>query len=102
MKNQKDISTKIEETLDVVNHISEVKIPSSFKQNVFSKIAQNRKEKPVLTWFTPQLQVAAMLVILLVNVSAIVYTFSTQEQTLEIEAFAQEYDFENSTTFTLN
>ncbi|MGB0879271.1 MAG: hypothetical protein ACPGTO_01750 [Polaribacter sp.] len=102
MKNQKNIPTKIEEILASLDDINEVKISSSFKQNVFSKIEQNKKEKPVLIWFTPQLQLAAMLVILFVNVSAIVYTFSTQEQTPEIETFAQEYNFETSTTFTLN
>ena len=79
-----------------------VKISTSFKQRVFNKIAVTKKEKTVFTWFTPQLQVAAMVVILLVNASAIVYTFSTEKQTSEVDAFAQEYNFNSENTFTIH
>ena len=102
MKTDKDMVAKGEDTFEVLDKINEVKISTSFKQRVFNKIAVTKKEKTVFTWFTPQLQVAAMVVILLVNASAIVYTFSTEKQTSEVDAFAQEYNFNSENTFTIH
>ena len=101
MKVNKDIVAKVEETYEALDKINEVKINASFKQTIFNKIEETKKERAVFTWFTPQLQVAAMFVILLVNVSAIIYTFSTEEQTSEIDAFAQAYNFNSEDTFIL-
>lgn len=102
MKTDKNIVAKVEDTYEVLDKINEVKISASFKQNVIHKIEETKKVKTSFTWFTPQLQLAAMVVILLVNVSAIIYTFSTEEQTSAIDVFAQAYNFDSEDTFTLN
>ena len=102
MKASKDIVAKVDDAYEVLDKINEVKISTSFKQNVFHKIEETKKEKIALTWFTPKLQLAAMFVILLVNVSAIMYTFSAQEQTSEIDVFAQQYNFNSKDTFTIH
>lgn len=102
MKTNKEVLKKVEDTFATLDAIEEVKVCSSFQQGVFNKIQEHQQNQFQLTWFTPQLQMAAMLIILLVNTMAIVYTFSKQEYVSEIDNFAQEYYLKTTTTFTLN
>lgn len=102
MKTNKEVSKKVEEAFAALDAIEEVKVYNSFQQGVFNKIQEHQQNRFQLTWFTPQLQMAAMLIILLVNTMAILYTFSKQEYVSEIDNFAQEYHLSTTTTFTLN
>lgn len=102
MKTNKEVLKKVEDTFATLDAIEEVKVCNSFQQGVFNKIEEYQQNKFQLTWFTPQLQMAAMLIILLVNTMAIVYTFSKQKQVSEIDNFAQQYHLNTTTTFTLN
>ena len=102
METSKEVSIKIDETFASLDKIKEVRISTSFKQNVFSKLESSKDKKSTFSWFTPQLQFAAMIVVLLINVSAILYSFSSEEQISNFDAFAQEYNFETEHTFTFN
>lgn len=102
MKRSKDIPIEVEDTFEVLKQIREVKVSASFQQNVLNSIEKIAQEKITFTWFTPQLQLAAMLLVLLVNTSVIVYTFSVEKQASEIDNFAQEYSFNTTDTLTLN
>ena len=102
MKTNKDIFRQVEEAFTSLDTINEVKISASFKQNILNELNSTPKEKVLFPWFTPQLQFAAMIIVLLVNVSAIMYTFSTEDQTSDIDTFAQEYHFDTEETFNIN
>lgn len=85
---------KIEEAFEVLDQINEVKISTSFKQNVLNKVLKEEKESILITWFTPKLQLVAMVIVLLVNVTALMYTFSNSSSSskTDINTFAQEYN----------
>ena len=94
MSIENQIQKEIEGTLEVLNSVEEVKINYFFKDKVLQKIAlEKEKQKENFYWFTPQLQMAFLLLILALNISVIFYTFSSKENSSEatIEIFAQEY-----------
>jgi len=97
-----EIDKKIEVAFDSLEQINEVKISSSFKQQVLKLALEQEKEEILLTWFTPKLQMAAMIIVLLVNVTAIMYTFSTTSSETNISSFVQEYNLRTTPTFIIN
>ena len=105
MKLEKQIEESIVETFKVLETIEEVKVNHFFKHKVLQQLEnQVEKKTNVFGWFTPQLQLAALSLVLLLNVSTIFYAFSSQEQTSEnsLENFAQEYSLNSETISILN
>jgi len=90
------VDKKIEEAFNVLGQIKEVKVSSSFKQKVLHQALEQNKEIFFNSWFTPKLQLVAMLVVLLVNVSVISYIFSSSTSEVNIDSFAQEYNLRTS------
>ncbi len=89
---------KIEEKLAVLEHITAVKVSDSFKNNVLVAIRDYQKEGTDLVWFTPKLQIAAMIVVLVVNAMAITYAFSNGEAAT-FETFAVQYGLDSNASF---
>ncbi|PQJ78871.1 hypothetical protein [Polaribacter porphyrae] len=105
MKHKNDIENKVEDTLNVLDTIKEVKVNHFFKHKVLQQIQHQKEEKkPLLYWLTPQIQVVAIAAVFLLNISTIFYAFSSNKDisTNEIENFAQEYALQSSTTYLLN
>lgn len=92
------IEDKVEQTLASLNQINEVTISDTFKNEVLSKIKRTEPEMVFYNWFTPQLQLAAMLVVLLVNTVAIYQLFSAQDSTA-LENFVEQYDLNSGSFF---
>lgn len=105
MKSKEQINSKVEDTFKVLDTIEEVKVNHFFKHKVLQQLENQKEEKStVLGWFTPQLQLATLGLVLLLNVSTIFYAFSSQEKNTEVnlESFAQEYALQSKTTSILN
>ncbi|WP_242176948.1 hypothetical protein [Polaribacter marinus] len=104
MENKK-INQKVENTFKVLDAIEKVEVDHFFKHKVLQKLnAEKEVKKVVFSWFTPQLQLVTLCVVLLLNVSAIFYAFSSSETTVssDIEIFAEEYSLQSSSSSILN
>ena len=99
---QKD--NTLENQLEILNSIEEVKVNHFFKHKVLQSIKQEQEIKESSTlyvWFTPKLQWAVLALVICVNVSVFYYAFNAEEQTSNannIEGFAQEYNLQTSTS----
>ena len=105
MKSQEQLEKKVEINFNVLDSIEEVKVNHFFKHKVLKALQNQKEEKPkVFIWFTPQLQWATLGLILLMNVSAVLYTFSSQEEAsnMSLDNFAQEYSLQSETTSLSN
>lgn len=105
MKSKKEIENKIDDTFKVLDHIDEVKVNHFFKHKVLQQIENEKEVKPkVLGWFTPQLQAAVLGFVLLMNVSALFYAYTSQEKSnnVTLESFAQEYALQSESSLILN
>ncbi len=105
MKNKEQIDKQVEAAFNALGVIEEVKVNHFFKHKVLQKIVHQKVEKAkVFTWFTPQLQMASLALVLLLNASAILYAFSSQTTTSDtsLESFAQEYSLQSETISLLN
>lgn len=94
MKSKKQINTEVENTFEVLDTIEEVKVHHFFKHKVLQRLEnENVIEPHSLGWFTPQLQLLTLSLVLLMNVSTLFYTYSTQElnSNNRLENFAHEY-----------
>ncbi|MEQ6124220.1 hypothetical protein AAON49_08480 [Pseudotenacibaculum sp. MALMAid0570] len=106
MKTHKNKSIENNNTLDILDEIQEVKVSPFFKNKVLNTIRQQKEEKtPSFGWFTPQLQLATLALVLCINVLTIYFTFNSQETSQEIsgfEAFMEDYYLDSDNTLTLN
>lgn len=105
MKSKEHIHQQVEATFKALDVIEEVKVNHFFKHKVLQQIEHQKEEKTsILTWFTPQLQIATLALIVLLNASAVVYAFSSQSKTSSggLETFAQEYSLQSETISLLN
>lgn len=105
MKNKEQINNKVDAAFNALNAIEEVQVNHFFKHKVLQQLElQNEVKTPIFTWFTPKFQLASLVVVLLLNASAILYAFSSQEKTgtVSLETFAQEYSLQSTTTSILN
>lgn len=101
------IKQQIDNAFNALETIDEVKVNPFFKHKVLQKLNAEKEvevKSPILSWFTPQLQLATLGLVLLLNVSTIFYAFSSQEKNTEVSlnSFAQEYALQSKTTSILN
>jgi len=106
MRKEYNIQDKIDDTLNVLETMKEVKVSTDFSAKVLDSIAyeKNTQEKPTF-WLTPQLQLAAMIVVLLVNAIVIYHTLNTnsvENNVSGIEQFAKDYNIYSESTNILN
>lgn len=105
MKNKEYINEQVDNTYKVLEAIKKVEINHFFKHKVLQQLNENVEEnKSVISWFTPQLQMATFCVVLLLNVGTIFYAFSSSEvkNNSNIETFAQEYSLQSKNNSILN
>jgi len=105
MKNKEHINQQVEATFKALDTIEEVKVNYFFKHKVLQQLENQKEEKiKVFSWFTPQLQVATLAFVLLLNTSVVLYAFSSQEQTTDVslDSFAQEYSLQSETISLIN
>ena len=92
------VEDKIEEAFSSLDKINEVKVSSTFKSRVLEEIQQAKEQKETYSWFTPKLQIAAMIIVLLVNTIAIAHLFSDRDTT-SFENFVEQYDLNSNSFF---
>jgi hypothetical protein len=105
MKNKEYINKQVEATFKVLDTIEEVKVNHFFKHKILQQIENNSEEKQqVLNWFTPKIQMNTLALVLILNASALLYAFSTQENTssINLDSFAQEYSLQSETFSLIN
>lgn len=105
MKNKEFINKQVEDTFKVLDSIEKVEINHFFKHKVLQQLNEEKEVKPTfMAWFTPQLQLATLSIILLLNLGTIFYTFnnSVENSSSSIETFAQEYSLHSNNNSLLN
>ncbi|WP_405607463.1 hypothetical protein [Polaribacter sp. Asnod1-A03] len=107
MKNKEHINKQVEDTFKVLDAIEKVEVNHFFEHKVLQRLnTEKEKKKSVFFWFTPQLQLATLCVVLLLNFGTIFYVFNnttnSSNSISDIEAFAQEYSLQTSSTSILN
>lgn len=105
MKSKEQINKLLEDTFNVLDTIEEVKVNHFFKHKVLQQFENQKDEKSsVFGWFTPQLQMATLSVILLLNLGTLYYAYSNDNSssTNNIETFTQEYALQLDSNSILN
>lgn len=104
MENKELIKKKVEDTFNVLEDINKVEVNPFLKHKILQKLNNVEEKKGVINWFTPQLQLAAFVIVLLMNASAIYYAFNSTEVTTtsDINSFAQEYSLQETSNSLLN
>ena len=105
MKSYREIAKKVEETFQVLDSIEEVQVNHFFKHKVLKQLETQKEEKShIFAWITPQLQLATLGLILLLNLSAVFYAYAPQEESSNstLETFAKEYALQSETYTILN
>ncbi len=93
MKKPKDINEHIETTFDTLNSIKEVKVSPFFKDKTMQRLFAE-KEETVSTgfgWFTPKLQLATLICVLIINVVGLLQLTKT-EYNANVSEFANAYE----------
>ena len=107
MKHKENINQQVKDTFKVLESIDKVEVNHFFKHKVLQKLNEEKEEKKsILSWFTPQLQLATLSVVLLLNLGTIFYAYNSSAKDLkttsDIEAFAQEYSLQSNSSSILN
>lgn len=107
MKTQNNKPIDENNTFDILDEIQEVKVSPFFKNKVLNQLREQKEEKvPLFTWFTPQLQLATLALVLCMNALTIFYSLNIEEGAQEemsgIEAFMNDYSLDSSDAITLN
>lgn len=102
MQSDLDMNKKVKETFDSIESIEEVKVSPFFKEKVMHKIrnaAEDVKEA-TWSWFTPKLQLATLVCVVVLNIMAF---NNLQETTYDenVSNFAESYGLSTSTETTI-
>ena len=101
MKSKKNMNRLVEETLNSVSGIETVKTPPFFKDKVLNRMAQSAIEKeegvPILNWFTPKFQAAALVCFVVINTVALL-SYSTDNYGENVQDFAEVYGLTETET----
>jgi len=97
MMSNSEIDKKVKATIDSIELIEEVRVSPFLKDRILHQLdAKEELSLSVFNWFTPQLQLAALSLVILLNVYA--YTkLSSQEYETKVEEFVDTYDFGDET-----
>jgi len=92
MKTHIDIQKQVDKALDSMENVLEVKVSPFFKDKTMQHLFAEKEEKQVVwLWFTPKLQFAALVVVVVLNVLAL----SQLDSSVEVETvsdFVEAYD----------
>ena len=106
MKTHKNTPIENNNTFDILDEIQEVKVSPFFKNKVLNSIRQQEEEKvPLFGWFSPQLQLATLAMLLCINAFTIIYSLDLEDSGQElsgIEAFVQDYSLNSDNSISLN
>ena len=102
MKINKDIQKKIEETFDVVDTIKQVQVSPFLKEKTMQRMFVEKEERQIVwSWFTPKLQIATIVVVVVLNILAFTQLDLNTISEDTIEDFAETYELSNEDESTL-
>jgi hypothetical protein len=93
MKTNNNLQDKVNATFDVLDNIQQVNVSPFFKDKTMNRLFSEKKTHSyswLWAWFTPKLQLATLICIVLINV----YTFSKinkSDYEANVNAFAETY-----------
>ncbi|MFK7781755.1 hypothetical protein [Psychroserpens sp.] len=91
MKSNMNISKEINATLESGSRIQDVHVSPFFKDKTLQLMFSEKEEKQsIWSWFTPQLQLATLMVFIVLNAFAFM-KLDTNSATNDIDEFAQNY-----------
>ena len=106
MKTHKNKSIENNNTFDILDEIQEVKVSPFFKNKVLNSIREQEEEKvPLFGWFSPQLQLATLALLLCINALTIIYSLDINDSSQElsgIEAFVEDYALDSDNSISIN
>jgi len=102
MKINVDMTKKVNDTFDSIETIQEVKVSPFFKENVMHKIrmASEDIQETTYSWFTPKLQLATLVCVVVLNMMA----FNNLKETTydkNVSSFAESYGLSTTIESTL-
>lgn len=102
MNDKKTTLEKVDEVFEVLNHIKKVETPDHFKEKVMQRIS-NTPSKTIefLPWFTTKYQVAAILVFLFINITAL-WSYNAAVHDEKLETIADAYGISSSNVDDIN
>ncbi|MDO5977741.1 hypothetical protein [Flavivirga spongiicola] len=91
MEINKNIKNKVDDTLNAMDGTEAVKISPFFKDRTMQKLFVEKGEEPLIwSWFSPRLQLAALVCVIVLNVLAFVQ-LNSNEYDNNINEFTETY-----------
>ena len=101
METNKNIQHKIERTLEVMDTIETVNVSPFFKGKTMNRLfAEKEEQQTVWSWFTPKLQLATLVCIIVLNIVASTKLKETKYDE-NVSQFAETYGLSTNTTTSL-
>lgn len=101
MEIDKNINDKVKSTFNALNSVEEVSVSPFFKDKTMKRLFSKKEESQIFGyWFTPKLQLAALVCIVVLNAIA----FSQLKETTydnNVNEFAESYGLSTSTEIIL-
>lgn len=104
MTQKQDIESKIDQTLEVVKKISQVEAPAFFTEKTLNRLRNPKVQRFAFSGM-PILKIAAIIVLLIVNVYTIQYIMGTNEEsvtdsTITVKDLVNDYQPNDATELT--
>lgn len=98
MENNKDIQNKIDSTLNAMDVIEGVNVSPFFKDKTMQRLFTEEEEITVWNWFTPKLQLATLVCVIVLNVFAFSKLNASNNSSYDdsIDQFAETYGLSTS------
>jgi len=92
MNSKNSIEEQVDHVLEIGNSIGHVKASPFFKEKMMNRLFEEKKEEEwlIFTWFTPRLQLASLVCIVVLNIFAFTNLNSTSYED-NINEFAESY-----------
>lgn len=92
METNKNIQDKIDSTFDVMDAIETVSVSHFFKDKTLNVLfAEKKTQQSTWNWFTPKLQLATLVCVVVLNVIAFTKLENTSSYENNVSEFAESY-----------
>ena len=100
MKTENNIQDKIKATFKAIDTIEVVNAPPFFKDKTMQRLFAEKEEPIAWSWFSPKLQFATLVCVVVLNVFAFM-EFESDDYESNLSAFSESYGLSTSTETSL-
>ncbi|GGD24001.1 hypothetical protein [Hyunsoonleella pacifica] len=101
MESNKNLQQKIDETLNILDNTETVNVSPFFKDKTMHVLFAEKKEEHIAwSWFTPKLQLATLVCVVVLNVMAFTRLQETSTYEENVSEFAESYGLSTNDTST--